>query len=171
MAEHTEKYLLTPLSTAQYTSVKPSTAQYSPLHHSRAQYTTVQPSTAQYSPAQPTTTSTGESIPPCIHLFTVQTIFCTEAPWSCYNTLWFCILKSLKSLQNIPKATQITPEVPKSMHLGHIFLLGLAKQCFSTVPLPPPTWGKPPQILQIHSKSTSTAKKPQTAFWVSGNVC
>jgi len=55
-----------------------------------------------------------------------------------YNTLWFCILKSLKSLQNVLKSHQITPEVPKSMHLGHIFLLGLAK----TVPLhwlPPQT--------------------------------
>ena len=25
----------------------------------------------------------GESIPPFIHLYTVQTVFCTEAPWSC----------------------------------------------------------------------------------------
>ena len=32
-----------------------------------------------------------------------------------YNTLWFCILKSLKSLQNVLKSTQITPEVTKSM--------------------------------------------------------
>ena len=30
-----------------------------------------------------------------------------------YNTLWFCILKSL---QNVLKSPQITPEVPKSMH-------------------------------------------------------
>ena len=27
----------------------------------------------------------------------------------------------LKSLQNVPKSLQIIPEVPKSMHLGHIF--------------------------------------------------
>ena len=32
-----------------------------------------------------------------------------------------------------PKRPQITPEVPKSVHLGHIFLLGLAKTVFFTV--------------------------------------
>ena len=32
-------------------------------------------------------------------------------------TLWFCILKS----QNVPKSPQITPEVPKIMHLSHFF--------------------------------------------------
>ena len=36
-----------------------------------------------------------------------------------------------------------TPEVPKSMNLGHIFLLGLAKQIFFTVPFPSPNLGKP----------------------------
>ena len=32
----------------------------------------------------------GESIPPFIHLYTVQTVFCTEAPWSCWkhSTSW-----------------------------------------------------------------------------------
>ena len=29
----------------------------------------------------------GESIPPFIHLYTVQTVFCTEAPWSCSSEL------------------------------------------------------------------------------------
>ena len=32
-------------------------------------------------------------------------------------TLWFCILKS----QNVPKSPQITPEVPKIMHLSQFF--------------------------------------------------
>ena len=61
-----------------------------------------------------------------------------------YNTLWFCLLNSLKSLQNILKSPQITPKVPKKLHLGHIFLLGLAKTVFFTVPLPSPNWGNPP---------------------------
>ena len=39
------------------------------------------------SPLQLTTTSAGESIPLCIHLYLVQTVFCTKAPWSCYNHL------------------------------------------------------------------------------------
>ena len=47
-----------------------------------------------------------------------------ESDKTFYNTLWFCILKSLKSIKNVPKSPQITPDVPKSMHLGHIFLLG-----------------------------------------------
>ena len=64
-----------------------SAAQYIPVHPSTAQYSPVQPSTAQRSPLQPTTTSAGESIPPCIHLYTVPTVFCTEAPWSCYHVL------------------------------------------------------------------------------------
>ena len=51
-----------------------------------------------------------------------------------YNTLWFCIIKSLKSLQNVLKLPKITPEVPKSMHLGHIFLLRLAKTVFHHYP-------------------------------------
>ena len=33
-------------------------------------------------------------------------------------TLWFCILKSL---QNVPKSPQFTPEVLKFMYLGNIF--------------------------------------------------
>ena len=52
-----------------------------------------------------------------------------------YNTLWFCILKSL---HNVLKSPQITPEVPKSLHLGHIFLLGLAKTVFLYCPPPLP---------------------------------
>ena len=48
--------------------------------------------------------------------------WCTKC-FTCTNTLWFCILKSL---QNVLKSPQITQEVPKSVHLGHIFLLGLA---------------------------------------------
>ena len=96
MAEYTDKQLLTPPSTAQYTAVQSTTAhhspiqpskdQYSPVQPSSAQYSPIQPSTAQRSPLQPTTTSAGESIPPCIHLYTVQTVFCTEAPWSCINS-------------------------------------------------------------------------------------
>ena len=57
-----------------------------------------------------------------------------------------------KSNQNVPKLTQLTPEIPKSMHLGHIFLLGLAKQFFFTVPLPSPNRGNPP-ILQMAFRS------------------
>ena len=34
-----------------------------------------------------------------------------------------------------PQITQITPEVPKSVHLGHIFLLGLAKTVFLHCPV------------------------------------
>ena len=34
-----------------------------------------------------------------------------------------------------PKRPQITPEVPKSVHLGHIFLLGLAKTVFIHCPV------------------------------------
>ena len=60
-----------------------------------------------------------------------------------YNTLWFCIIKSLKSLQNVLKLPKITPEVPKSMNLGHIFFLGLAKQIIFIVPFPSPNLGKP----------------------------
>ena len=36
--------------------------------------------------------------------------------------------------QNVPKSPKISPEVPKSVHLGHIFLLGLAKTVFFNVP-------------------------------------
>ena len=54
-------------------------------------------------------------------------------------TLRFCILKS----QNVPKSPQITPET-KIMHLGHVSLLGLAKQLFLTFPLPSPKKGNPP---------------------------
>ena len=80
-------------STAQYSPAQPSTTKYTPLHSRTAKYSPVQtstakyspvlPSTAQRSPLQPTTTSAGESIPPCIHLYTVPTVFCTEAPWYC----------------------------------------------------------------------------------------
>ena len=42
---------------------------------------------------------------------------------------------TLKSLQNVPKSPQITPEVPKSLHLGHIFLLGLTKTVFLHCPM------------------------------------
>ena len=52
-------------------------------------------------------------------------------------TLWFCILKSL---QNVLKSPQITQEVPKSVHLGHIFLLGLVKKVFLHCPRGPKTW-------------------------------
>ena len=83
MAEYTEKQLLTPPSTPQFSLLQPTTAQFSLVKTSTVQYSPVQPSTAQCSPLQPTTTSAGESIPPCIHLYTVQTVFCTEAPWSC----------------------------------------------------------------------------------------
>ena len=58
-----------------------------------------------------------------------------ESDKTFYSTLWFCILKSLKSLQNVLKSPQITPEVPKSVHLGHIFLLGLAKTVFLRCPV------------------------------------
>ena len=43
-----------------------------------AQESQEHPSTAQYSSLQPTTSSTG-----IVPLFTVQTVFCTETPWSC----------------------------------------------------------------------------------------
>ena len=39
------------------------------------------------------------------------------------------------------KRRQITPEVPKSMHLGEISLLGLAKHFFFYVPPPSPSRG------------------------------
>ena len=48
--------------------------------------------TAQHSPPTPTTTSTGESIPPWIHLFTVQTVFSTEAPWCFFNFIFVKII-------------------------------------------------------------------------------
>ena len=61
----------------------------------------------------------------------VQHEWCTKC-YTCNNTLWFCILKSL---QHVLKSPQITPEVPKSVHLGHIFLLGLAKTVFLHCPV------------------------------------
>ena len=51
---------------------------------------------------------------------------------------------TLKSLQNVPKSPQITPEVPKSMHLRQIFLLGLAKTVFLHCPPPLPKPREPP---------------------------
>ena len=92
----------------------------------------------------PGDTQNAKRVEPCrrVHLYEYDKTF--------YNTLWFCILKSLKSLHNVLKSSQITPEVPKSMHLGHIFLLGLAKQFFFTVPLSSPTKGTPAlPILQM----------------------
>ena len=79
-----------------------------------------------------------------------------ESDKTFYNTLWFCILTLLKSLQNVRKSPQITPEVPKIMHLGHIFSLGLAKTVFLHCPPPryypslstPQTEGTP-SILQM----------------------
>ena len=59
--------------------------------------------------------------------------------------------KITKSLQNVPKSPQITPEVPKSMHFWHIFLLGLAKKFFFTVPTPSQNWGKPPIQMAFRS--------------------
>ena len=41
----------------------------------------------------------------------------------------------LKPPQSVLKSPQITPEVPKSVHLGHIFLLGLAKTVFLHCPV------------------------------------
>ena len=41
-----------------------------------------------------------------------------------------------KITQNALKTPQIAPEVPKGMHLGHIFLLGLAKIVFLHTPPP-----------------------------------
>ena len=61
-----------------------------------------------------------------------------------YNTLRFCILKSLKSLQNVLKSHKITPEVPKCMHFGHIFLLGPAKTAFLHYPPSLPKPREPP---------------------------
>ena len=43
--------------------------------------------------------------------------------------------KITELLQNVLKSPQITPEVPKSVHLGHIFLLGLAKTVFLHCPV------------------------------------
>ena len=67
----------------------------------------------------------------CFLQFVVKSFISWEN-WICNNTLWFCILKSL---QNVLKSPQITPEVPKSVHLGHIFLLGLAKTVFLHCPV------------------------------------
>ena len=64
-----------------------------------------------------------------------------ESDKAFYNRLWFCILKSL---QNVLKSPQITPEVPKSMHLGHIFLLGNAKTVFLHCPPHLPKPREPP---------------------------
>ena len=77
----------------------------------------------------PGDTQNAKRVEPCrrVHLYEYDKTF--------YNTLWFCILKSLKSLQNVLKSPQITPEVPKSVHLGHIFLLGLAKTVFLHCPM------------------------------------
>ena len=84
--------------------------------------------------------STKKRVEPCrwVHIY--------EADKTFYNTLPFCILKSLKSLQNVLKSPQITPEVPKSIFLGHIFSLGLAKTVFLHCPLPLPRPGEPPHI-------------------------
>ena len=71
-------------------------------------------------------------VEPCrrVHLYEYDKTF--------YYTLWFCILKSLELLHNVLKSSQITPEVPKSLHLGHIVLLGLAKTVFLYCPPPLP---------------------------------
>ena len=45
-------------------------------------------------------------------------------------TLWFCILKSLKSLQNVPKSPKITPGAPKIMNLRRILFTGPRKTIF-----------------------------------------
>ena len=60
------------------------------------------------------------------------------------HTLRFCRIFTPKSLQNVPKSPQITPEVTKIMHLGHIFFTGPRQTTFFTVPLPFPNRGKPP---------------------------
>ena len=57
---------------------------------------------------------------------------------------WHTVILHSKITKITPKCPQINPEIPKSMHLGHIFLLGLAKQFFFTVPLPSPNRGNPP---------------------------
>ena len=58
------------------------------------------------------------------------------------HTLRFCRICTPKSLQNVPKSPQITPEVTKIMHLGHIFFTGHAKQLVLAVSFPSPNWGK-----------------------------
>ena len=52
MAEYTDKQLLTPPSTAQYTAVQSTTAHHSPIYPSKDQYSPVQPTTAQSRPVQ-----------------------------------------------------------------------------------------------------------------------
>ena len=52
-------------------------------------------------------------------------------------TLWFCILKSL---QNVPKSPQFTPEVPKIMYLGIIFFTWPRQTIF--IESPPQILGK-----------------------------
>ena len=61
-----------------------------------------------------------------------------------YNTLLFCILKSL---QNVHKSLQSHPKFPKSCIWDIFSLLGIAKQFFFRVNLPSPNRRKPP-ILQ-----------------------
>ena len=85
----TPQYSLLQPTTAQFSLVQTSTDQYSPAQHSIAQCSTVQSTTAHHHQC---TTSAGESIPPCIHLYTVQTVFFTEAPWSCSNSFWSLVL-------------------------------------------------------------------------------
>ena len=72
----------------------------------------------------PGDTQNAKRVEPCrrVHVYKSDKTF--------YNTLWFC---TLKSLQNVPKSLQITPEVPKSMHLGHIFLNGPRQNSFSSL--------------------------------------
>ena len=60
----------------------------------------------------------GWALQPLRHNWGVKTIKNLKKTF--YSTLWFCILKSL---QNVPKLPQITPEVPKIMNLGRTYFL------------------------------------------------
>ena len=81
----------------------------------------------QACPLQPTTHHIpykGKYTSMYIHLFTVQTVFCTEAPWSCFTIIQHWVInKFLEIAQNVfpciynlsftPHATQMTTNYPK----------------------------------------------------------
>ena len=66
--------------------------------------------------------------------------------------------------QNVLKSPQITPEAPKSMHLGHIFWLGLAKTVFLHC-LPHQTVGAPPYFKWPFGRCFSFQKWNITYQW------
>ena len=63
-----------------------------------------------------------------------------------------------------PKCPQIPPEVPKSMHLGHIFLLSLAKTAFLHCPPPLPKLREPPHTSNGLSVAAYRFKSEQKTY-------